>query len=77
MTLGIERIEVLLLIAAVVAMLVRKLRLPYTLGLTFAGIALAFSPQSMNLHLTKELIFIAFLPPLIFEAAFHMQWPKL
>lgn len=77
MILGIERIEVLLLIAAVVAMLVRKLRLPYTVGLTFAGIALAFSSQSMDLHLTKELIFTAFLPPLIFEAAFHMQWSKL
>lgn len=77
MILGIERIEVLLLIAAVVAMLVRKLRLPYTVGLTFAGIALAFSSQSMDLQLTKELIFTAFLPPLIFEAAFHMQWRKL
>lgn len=77
MGLQIERIEVLLLIAAVVAMVARRLRLPYTVGLTLAGLALAFAPISREIELTKELIFTAFLPPLIFEAAFHMNWREL
>ena len=77
MGLNIERIEVLLLIAAVVAMVARRLRLPYTVGLTLAGLALALAPISRDIVLTKELIFTAFLPPLIFEAAFHMHWREL
>ena len=77
MGLSIDRIEVLLLIAAVVAMLVRRVHLPYTVGLTVAGITLAFARAPFDVELTKELIFTAFLPPLIFEAAFHMDWRAL
>ena len=77
MILGIDRIEALLLVAAVVAMVARRLHLPYTVGLTLAGVALAFGHAPFDLPLTKEIIFMAFLPPLIFEAAFHMQWREL
>lgn len=77
MELSFERIEVLLLIAAVVAMVARKFRMPYTVGLTIAGIALAISPLRLKIELTKELIFTAFLPPLIFEAAIHLKWKEL
>lgn len=77
MGLNIERIEVLLLIAAIVAMAARRLRLPYTIGLTIAGLALAFAPIAREVTLTKHLVFTAFLPPLIFEAAFHMRWREL
>jgi Na+:H+ antiporter len=75
--LTIERVEILLLIAAVVAMLARRLRVPYSIGLVVAGISLALLPFSPHIELTKELIFTAFLPPLIFEAAFHLQWKDL
>jgi monovalent cation:H+ antiporter, CPA1 family len=73
----INKIEILLLIAVVVAMLAQRLRVPYTVGLVLAGIALAFVPFVPNLQLTKELVFSVFLPPLIFEAAFYIEWPKL
>ena len=74
---SIDRIEILLLIAALVAIVARRLRLPYTVGLTLAGIALAFGHAPVDFPLTKSLIFNAFLPPLIFEAAFHMRWREL
>ena len=77
MNLSVDRIETLLLIAAVVAMAARRLHLPYTVGLTLTGIALAFVHAPFELPLTKEIIFTAFLPPLIFEAAFHMHWREL
>lgn len=77
MGLSIERIEILLLIAAVVAMLARRLHVPYSVGLVFAGIALALLPFSPNIELTKQLVFTAFLPPLIFEAAFQLRWREL
>jgi CPA1 family monovalent cation:H+ antiporter len=67
----------LLLIAAVVAMLTRRLRLPYSVGLVAAGIILAFLPFAPRVILTKELIFTALLPPLLFEVAYHIQWNQL
>ncbi len=77
MDLGIERIEVLLLIAAVVSMIARRLNLPYTVGLVLAGLAVALLHFPFQIALTKNLIFKAFLPPLIFEAAFQMPWKRL
>lgn len=59
----------LLLVAAVVAMLTRRLRLPYSVGLVAAGMALALFPLAPKISFTKELIFDALLPPLLFEAA--------
>jgi CPA1 family monovalent cation:H+ antiporter len=67
----------LLLIAAVVAMLTRRLRLPYSVGLVTAGMILAALPFAPNAVLTKELIFTALLPPLLFEAAFYLPWKRL
>ena len=77
MALSIERIETLLLIAAIVAMLARRWEMPYTVGLTLGGIALALFHLAPDIRLTKDLIFTAFLPPLIFEAAFQIRWPAL
>jgi CPA1 family monovalent cation:H+ antiporter len=75
--LSIERVEILLLIAAVVAMLARRLHIPYSVGLVFAGIALALSRFVPDIELTKQLVFTLFLPPLIFEAAFQLRWREL
>ena len=77
MPLTIENTEALLLIAAMVALLARRLRLPYTVGLVLAGLALAFSPLRLTIPLTRQLLFTAFLPPLIFEAALHIPWSGL
>jgi CPA1 family monovalent cation:H+ antiporter len=77
MGLRIEQIEELLFIAAIVAMLARRLGLPYTVGLTLAGIGAALAHFSLHVELTRELIFTALLPPLIFEAALQMRWQEL
>src|SRR5487761_370551 len=77
MELGFETGVLLLLIAAVVAMLTRRLRLPYSAGLVAAGIFVAFLPLAPKGELTRDLIFTALLPPLLFEAAFYIPWPEL
>lgn len=77
LTSTIEKAELLLLIAGVVATIARQFRLPYSVGLVFTGIVLAFLPFAPQIQLTKELIFNAFLPPLIFEAAFFINWQEL
>ena len=73
----IEQLGALLLISAIIAMVARRLRVPYSVGLVVAGIALSFLPVAPEIELTKEIIFTAFLPPLIFEAALQIRWKEL
>jgi monovalent cation:H+ antiporter, CPA1 family len=75
--LDLQNSGLLLLTAAVVAMLSRRLRLPYSVGLVTAGILLTFAPFAPQVELTKNLIFTVLLPPLLFEAAFYLSWPHL
>ena len=75
--LGIEAIEVILLIGAVVAIIARRLKIPYTVGLVFAGILLAFIPLGISIAFSKDLLFKVLLPPLIFEAALYIHWREL
>jgi len=65
------------LTASVVALLARKVHLPYTVGLVLTGIVLAAVPMAAPAPLTKHLIFFVFLPPLVFEAAFSIPWHEL
>ncbi|MFP5248818.1 MAG: cation:proton antiporter, partial [Acidobacteriota bacterium] len=67
----------LLLIAAIVAILTRRLRLPYSVGLVAAGIALAAIPQLPRIAVTRNLIYTGLLPPLLFEAAYNLHWDRL
>jgi len=78
MNISIEYIETLLLIAAIVALTARRLKIPYTVGLMLTGIVLAVSPfPSDDIEITKDLIFTIFLPPLIYEAAIYIKWQEL
>jgi CPA1 family monovalent cation:H+ antiporter len=67
----------LLLIAAIVAIVTRRLKLPYSVGLVAAGMGVAFIPVIPKVTLTRDLIFTALLPPLLFEAAFALRWKEL
>jgi CPA1 family monovalent cation:H+ antiporter len=73
----IEHIEILLCVAALVALATRRFRLPYTVGLVLAGALLAGFGMLLDLNLTQDLIFRTLLPPLIFEAALFTRWRDL
>jgi CPA1 family monovalent cation:H+ antiporter len=61
-----------LLIASVVAVATRRLRLPYTVGLVLIGLAVTlFSP--LDVQISPQVILALLVPPLVFEAAFHMR----
>ena len=67
----------ILSIAMLVAMVARRLLLPYTIGLVVVGGLLAFFRVDVGPQLTSELILDLILPPLLFEAALALRWPKL
>ena len=69
-------IGVLLLVACLIAMLTRRLGLPYIVGLVVAGFLIALLPSSPDLPLSRELIFNVLLPPLVFEAALQLDWRR-
>jgi monovalent cation:H+ antiporter, CPA1 family len=74
-TLQTETILILLFsIAAAVAIAVRQLHVPYTVALVLSGLALGVLNLFTPPHLTKELLFSVFLPGLLFEAAFHIEF---
>jgi len=77
MELTLESIYLLLFIAALVAMIAKRVRIPYTVGLVIAGIAVSFLPFTPEIELSKELIFTVLLPPLIFEATLFIRWREL
>jgi len=68
----------LLLIAALVAILVRRYRLPYTIGLVGIGLFIsAIFPESIPGLISSEVILSLLVPPLVFEAAFHLRLDDL
>jgi len=69
-------IGILLMVSCLIAMLTRRLGLPYIVGLLVAGFLIALLPSSPALPLSRELIFNILLPPLVFEAALQLEWPR-
>ena len=65
-----------LTVVLLVALAVRRVRLPYTVALVVAGLVLAVQ-GTLHLELTPGLVLGLFVPPLIFEAAFHLQLKDL
>ncbi len=66
----------LLLIVSLVALVVRRLRIPYTVALVVVGLLITFQ-KPLEIDLTPELILSLFIPPLVFEAAFHLEFKSL
>jgi len=67
----------LLVVAILVAIAARRLRLPYTVGLVVAGMSMAISHIDLGMSLTHDIIFDVILPPLLFEAALNLHWGEL
>jgi CPA1 family monovalent cation:H+ antiporter len=66
----------LFMIATAVAIGVRRFHIPYTVALVLAGLILGFAHFFRPPHLTKALLFTVFLPGLLFEAAFHLDFQQ-
>ncbi|GAA4332079.1 Na+/H+ antiporter [Mucilaginibacter gynuensis] len=52
-----------------------KVKLPYPVLLIIAGIGVGFVPSIPNIALNPEIVFLIFLPPLLYDAAFNISYP--
>ncbi|GAB3432932.1 Na+/H+ antiporter [Niabella aquatica] len=66
---------VLIIISAI--MLANKLKVAYPILLVIAGLLISFIPGIPAIKINPELIFIIFLPPLLYEAAFAVSWKEM
>src|SRR5436190_8990186 len=72
---GVAEIFVgLLLAVSVLALVARKLTIPYPILFVVGGLLLGLIPKLPKARLEPELIFLFFLPPLLFSAALFTSW---
>src|SRR6266404_713796 len=70
----VETVMGLLASVAALALLARKIPVPYPILLLFGGLALALIPGLPQARLDPELVFLVFLPPLLYPAALFTPW---
>jgi len=66
-----QTILVLLLSAALIASLARRLQLPYPTMLAVGGALVAFLPHAPRLEISPDLILVIFVAPILMDAAFR------
>jgi CPA1 family monovalent cation:H+ antiporter len=73
---GIELLLLMVAAAVGLAMLARWLRLPYPILLVAGGLLISLQPNAPQLTLEPSVVFILFLPPLLYAGAFNTHWPS-
>src|SRR6059036_1072913 len=69
-----ELILICLVAVALLAIVARKIRIPYPILLTIGGVVLALVPGLPAIQLDPQLVFNLFLPPLLYPAAVYTSW---
>ncbi len=68
---------ILILIILFLVMAAEKLRTASPIVLLVGGLLLSFIPRLSDISIDPQLIFIIFLPPLLYEAAWFTSWKEL
>ncbi|MES2514523.1 MAG: Na+/H+ antiporter [Bacteroidota bacterium] len=64
----------LLFIVSMLVMLGQKLRISYPIFLVIGGLLISVIPGIPHVTIDPELVFLIFLPPLLYEAAWYTSW---
>ena len=65
---------ILLFAAFMLIMLAKKLNIAYPIFLVLAGLVIGYIPGMPVIAIDPDLIFLIFLPPLLYEAAWYTSW---
>jgi len=75
---GVQAVQavflLLLVFVAAFAGLARRLKVPYPILLVIAGLVVSFLPGMPRIGLDPDLVFVVFLPPLLYSAAWTLSW---
>lgn len=64
----------LLFAVSMLYMLSQKIKISYPILLVLAGLAIGFIPGMPHVELDPEIVFLIFLPPLLYAAAWNTSW---
>lgn len=64
----------LLILVALFAAVAQRLKIPYPIVLVVAGLAISFIPHVPRIPLSPKLVFLIFLPPLLYASAWQTNW---
>ena len=67
----------LIIAIVLLIMLANKIKVAYPVLLVIAGLLISFIPGTPTMHIDPDLIFLIFLPPLLYEAAWGISWKEL
>jgi Na+/H+ antiporter len=70
----IEAILILLAAVAALATLANRIKIPYPILLVLGGLVLGFVPGLPRVDLEPEVVFLLFLPPLLYVSAIFTSW---
>ncbi len=73
----VQVIVLLLVVTLIVALVSRRLRLPYTLVLVLVGLIIGFLPILAAVHLDPSVVLFLFLPALLFDGAWNVEMERL
>lgn len=65
---------ILLTLVAALAVAAKRIQIPYPIVMVIGGLLLSFIPHVPQPHLAPDVVFLVFLPPLLFSASFHISW---
>jgi CPA1 family monovalent cation:H+ antiporter len=74
---AIEVFVALVAAAALIALLARRIAVPYTVALVFFGLAAALFAPPLDFTITEDLVLVVLLPGLIFEASYNLDLGEL
>ncbi len=69
----VAELVALLAVALVIALVTKRIGIPYTVGLVVAGFAVGLSHGFHSVSFSSGLVFYVLLPVLLFEASFNLQ----
>jgi monovalent cation/hydrogen antiporter len=72
----VELILALLAVAAGLGVLARWLNVAYPILLVIGGLLLSLQPWAPDISLDPQIVFLLFLPPLLYAGAFRTHWPE-
>ncbi len=73
---AVSVVLVLLYLVTVLAVLTKNWTIPYPTIMVLTGLAVSLVPNLPTVQLTPEIVFLIFLPPLLYGAAWNTSWTE-
>lgn len=72
---NVSLIIILLSIVTALAQITDRIRIPYPILLVLVGIGIGLVPGLPHIELHPDVVFLIFMPPVLFAAAWYTSWP--